>query len=403
LHSQGFSISLSEPLIWAAILIYLFAGPLIWALIFIGTFMARVRMGRLLTWQAKLPENPPAVTILIPAKDEGKGIRRCLDAVLTQDYPNFQIIAIDDRSTDETGRILDEIAARESRLRVIHIPVGVLPGGWLGKCHALHVGSREASGQWLLFVDSDVTLEPNALSMAMSISLDRGYDATSLLTRLETHSFLERLMLPMLGIAWAVMHTISWTNEDARKNTATANGQFLLIRRSVYESVGGHEAVKDQITEDVELMRLLKSREFTVRFFLGSHLAATRMHSSLGQMFNGWARIYSGTARRSPWRILAAMWFIIASIFSVYPAIALSVSAHSPLWLALALAHFALMTIYLMLIYHWSGNFARHALLIPVAACLLLAIFVYSLRKCYTGKIVWRDTEFVPPTEKPAA
>src|SRR5450432_2196410 len=149
------------------------------------------------------------------------------------DYPQFDVIAIDDRSTDETGKILDEIAAANPRLRVIH--VHDLPAGWLGKSHALHVGTREVKSDWLLFVDSDVTLEKNALSATLSLAIKRKYDALSILTRLECHRFIERLLLPPLAGAWGVMHTISLTNEDSRKTIAAANGQFFLIRRDVYE------------------------------------------------------------------------------------------------------------------------------------------------------------------------
>ena len=309
------------------------------------------------------------------------------------DYPQFDVIAIDDRSTDETGKILDEIAAANPRLRVIH--VHDLPAGWLGKSHALHVGTREVKSDWLLFVDSDVTLEKNALSATLSLAIKRKYDALSILTRLECHRFIERLLLPPLAGAWGVMHTISLTNEDSRKTIAAANGQFFLIRRDVYEMVGGHDAVRNQITEDVELMRLLKSRDLKTRFFSGAHLAATRMHTNFHQIFNSWGRIFSGTSRRKPGRILAAITFLILAIFTVYPAIVWAVCDHSAMWGIVAAAHLVLMTAYLMLIYRWSGNPKRAALLAPITAAIMLAIFVFSLRKCRTGRIVWRGSEII--------
>ncbi len=364
-------------------------------------------MGRLLGWRGALPQQTPAVTIIVPAKDEEAGIRRCLEAILAQDYPRFDVIAIDDRSVDRTGAILDELAADHPQLRVIHIQPGALPAGWLGKCHALHLGTQQATGEWLFFVDSDVALSPHALKTALSIAIARKYDAVSILTRLECRSALERLMLPVLAGAWAVMHTISLTNDDARKDIAAANGQFFLIRRAAYDCVGGHESVKGQITEDVELMRRLKSQEFKTRFFMGSPLASTRMHSTLHQMFNGWARIYSGTARRRAWRILSAIGFIIVALFSVYPALGLglhrAMSGGGAAWLIAGTLHLLLMTLYLALLYHWSGNPMRHALSAPASGSLLLAILIYSLRKCQTGRITWRDTEFVSRSDTPAS
>jgi chlorobactene glucosyltransferase len=357
-------------------------------------------MSRLLRWRGLLPTPAPRVTVLIPAKDEGREIRGCIDSVLAQDYPALDVIAIDDRSTDDTATILDEIAERDPRLSVIHVEPGRLPAGWLGKCHALYVGTRALESEWLLFVDSDVRLAVDALSSAVSIAIERNYDAVSVLTRLECRSFLERIMLPLLAGAWAVMYTISWTNEDSRKHAAAANGQFFLVRRNAYEAAGGHESVRDQITEDVELMRRLKERQFITRFFSGAHLASTRMHATIGQMFQGWSRIYSGTSRRRPWKILWAMWFIVSAMLSTYPALAWgayrTLSTGGSGWLlGVAATHFALMTVYLMLIYRWSGNPGRYALLAPISGSIALAILGYALRKCQTGQITWRGTEFI--------
>ncbi|WP_428939536.1 glycosyltransferase [Fontivita pretiosa] len=384
---------------------YALIGPAAWMLMLAGLLVGRARMDRLRRWRGQLPADPPHVTILVPAKDEAKGIGRCIESVLAQDYPKFDVIAIDDRSTDDTGAILDRIAARDQRLRVIHVSQESLPAGWLGKCHALCLGSQQASGQWLLFVDSDVTLEPNALSAAISLALARNYDALSVLTRLECHSFLERWMLPALAATWAIMNVVSLTNLDRRRDIAAANGQFFLVRRSAYEAVGGHAAVKDRITEDVELMRLLKARGFKTRLFSGAHLAATRMHSSLRQMFQGWARIYCGTVRLRPGRILAAMVFVVCSVLTVYPALAMGVfglatSAESGLLLAASTAHLVLMTLHVGLVYRWAGVGWMHALLMPATAPMLLAVLTFALHKCRTGRITWRGTEFLSPVHK---
>ena len=369
---------------------------------FVLLLLGRRRMTRLLHTRAALPPVPPPVTILVPAKDEAAGIRKCVERILAQDYPNFSVVAVDDRSTDGTGAILDELAREHGELvSVTHVGQGGLPDGWLGKCHALHVAARAADGEWILFVDSDVTLEPNALSRSLSLAVARKYDALSILTRLECDGFWDRLILPLAAGAWSVMHAVSLTNDDRRTRSAAANGQFFLIRRSAYEAVGGHESVRAQITEDVELMRHLKGRGFRTRFLLGSHLAATRMHSSLRQMFHGWARIYSGTSRRSPWRILGAMTFLILCGFTLYPALVWGVTGASLSrdfdWLIASGAHALLMTGYLALIYHWSGNRARFAWLFPLSGGVLLAILAFALRTCRTGRVNWRETHFQIP------
>src|SRR5262249_4872914 len=139
--------------------------------------------------------------------------------------------------------------------------------------------------------------------------------------------------------------------------------------------------------------------------FMGAHLAATRMHKSIEELFHGWARIFSGTSRRSPWRIVLAIGFACASMLSVYPALAWGIhqaSSDQPAWLLAALVHFVLMTSHLMLVYFWSGNPPSCAWLLPFSCPMLLAIFGYSVHKCRTGRIFWRGMHCYPaPSSTP--
>lgn len=374
------------------LVIYFLIGPSFWGLFAIGLTLARARMNRL-----RRPPQPmsvhPLVSILIPAKDEGEAIRKCLDSVLALDYPKLEIICIDDRSADQTGAIMDEYAARSGgKLRVIHIPQNGLPSGWLGKCHALWTAEKEARGEWILFVDSDVQVAADSLTCALSLAVNREYDAVSIMTKLDNETFLEHLVLPLAAATVSSICLVSLTNDDNRK-IAFANGQFFLVRRSAYEAVGGHEIVKDHITEDVALMRILKSRAFRTRLYMGHRFASTRMHSTFKQMLNGWGRIYSGVSSRKPWRIVAAMLAALDGLAAwiVFP-------------LALALGHKALAMIagvHLLLMlgvvstfYHWSGNRMRWALLFPVAAPMLLMLYAKALVMCFTGKVAWRGTSY---------
>ena len=173
---------------WLAL--YLLLGPVAWVGIYAGFFLARSRMSRLREPTQPLPDPAPPVTILIPAKDEGAGIEECVRRVLSLDYPDFRVIAIDDRSTDQTGMVLDRLAAEHpDRLRVIH--VNALPDGWLGKNHALHQGTQGVGTPWLLLVDSDVLLEPSTLREVMCRAIHRGYDLVSLMLALRTETFWE--------------------------------------------------------------------------------------------------------------------------------------------------------------------------------------------------------------------
>ena len=376
----------------ALLIVYLLIGPLPWlgygALLLLG----RERMARLARSRDALPLDPPRVSILVPAKDEAAGIEKCLAAVLAQDYPAFHVIAVDDRSADGTGDALDRLAAADERLSSLHILPGTLPPGWLGKSHALHVGSQQASGDWFLFVDSDVTLRPDALRRALALALARDYDAVTILTALETAGFWDRLLLPILAAAWASMFAVSLTNDDARE-TAAANGQFFLIRAAAYRDAGGHAAVRDRIVEDVELARNLKAAGRRVRFLSGGHLASTRMHATLGQMFQGWARIYAGTARRRPARLFGAMIFLLLPGLTAWPALAYAVASADRYWLAAAAAHVALSTAIAALLYRWSGQRVGFAALLPLAAATAAAALAFALRRCATGRVDWRGAQ----------
>jgi glycosyltransferase involved in cell wall biosynthesis len=338
------------------------------------------------------------VSIVVPAKDEAEHIETCVRRLLAQDYPNFEVVVVDDRSTDATREIVDRLAGELSDadtvpLRVVH--VDHLPEGWLGKCHALHVGTRPIGSPWVLFVDSDVSLSPDALHRAISVAVERGYDAVSMLTRLDARSFWEGLMIPVCGSAWATMFLISWTNDDGRR-TAAANGQFFLVRREAYEAVGGHAAVKQEIVEDVALMRRLKSAGHKCRLFLGGHLGATRMHATLGELRRGWGRIFAGTAGYRPWRLLAALGVVIVSGLSVYPALAYAVwqSARGGdwQWPVAAGLHWTLMTAFLAHCYAATRCPRWHALVPFVSFPVLLWLLVEGLRRCADRRFEWRGT-----------
>ena len=373
------------------LLIYLLIGPLPWAALVAAIFLGRSRMMRLKTESHTLPDPPPHVTVIVPAKEESASIAACIDRLLALDYPSFDVIAVNDRSSDDTGAILDALA-RESpgKLRVLHIQQ--LPDGWLGKSHALHVATREARGEWLLFVDSDVIVEPNSLHDVLAMCAQRKYDAMSILTRLECHTFLERLIMPLAAGAWSIMFAISLTNDDELKKSAAANGQFFLMRRDAYDQIGGHESVREQLIEDVELARLLKSSGKRVRFLFGNHLAATRMHSTWSQMLNGWGRIYSGSARRQTPRIIAAMLFVLIAGFSLFPALCYGfVNWH---WLVVSLVHAGLIAFVVGMIYRGARVPYRYVLFFPISAAALAIFLGHALRLCRTGRINWRGTKF---------
>lgn len=379
------------------LLTYLTLGPASWLGLSLLTCFARRRMNRLRGEIPPLPDDPPPVTVLVPARNEAANIASCVESILRQDYPRFTLRVIDDRSTDGTGVILDRLAAEDSRIEVIHITE--LPPGWLGKCHALHVGASSVTTPWILFVDSDVQLQPHALSTAMAFALARKYDALSLLSRLMAPTFVEQLILPLAAWMWSALFTVSLTNDDNARKIAAANGQFFLVRTELYRAVGGHQAVKTDITEDVALMRRLKQQGARVRFFSGDHLLATRMHESFAAMRAGWGRIYSGTAQRRPARlILGSLWLILGGL-SVYPALVWGIlrlfsEVPSRIWLEVALFHLVVITIYTAFVYRWAGQRTWLSLLFPVGATSVILLLGEGVRMCFARRLTWRGTSY---------
>ena len=380
---------------------YVPCGPLAWAGYGFATIAGHEKM-RLLDKPRPTPSPPPTVTVLIPAKDEAGRIRACLQSVLDQDYPAVDVVAIDDRSDDDTGRIMDEMAAADPRLTVVHVPRDPLPPGWTGKNHALHVGSQHAKGQWLLFVDSDVLLDPSAVRRAVVVANYKKYDLLSALPRLESHTIWEGLLIPLHAAAASTMYLIALVNNDHYKKVSFANGQFLLMPRGSYDAIGGHVAVKDRFCEDTEIARLVKEHDMRCRVTWGGDLASVRMYDSLPNIIKGWSRIYYAAKVGKPRHIVAALQFLLTSCFTVYPALIYGVwratHPHGNMldyaWLAASAVHLLLMTVVLGLMYRWSRNTPLYALLFPVAGVVLFYTLCKGLVMCFTKKVEWRGTSY---------
>lgn len=370
-------------------IVCLLLGPLAWLGLITLSFFARFRMGRLLRSRDELPAEPPTLSIVMPAHNEGSSVAENFRRLVEQDYPNAEIIGIDDRSTDETPAALAKVAA-ESAGRARVVTVDSLPPGWLGKCHALHVGTRELRSDWILFVDSDVTLAPDAARKAVALAVARGYDALSVFIQLRAPGFWESTLLPLLAIAWSGAYTISLTNDDSKPNLAFANGQFFLIKRELYERVGNHESVKDQIVEDCALMQRLKRAGGKVRLMLGQPLGTVRMHTNLKQIFNGWARIFAGTSGRRPGRILGVMLFVLLTVGALIVAGGFALATGDFNWCALAVSHAILMAGFTGWCYRSAGQPVANVLALPLSLTMMLAVLANALRVCVTGRVDWR-------------
>jgi chlorobactene glucosyltransferase len=391
-------VSTERILFWS----YLFFGALTWAGFALALVNGRERMRILKRPPPPIPDPAPSVSVLIPARDEAGQIEKCISSVLSQDYPNFDIIVTDDRSTDGTGEILDRMAAQDSRLKVVHLQEGSLPPGWGGKSFALHNGLMQAKGDWLLFVDADVLLTPEVMGATIGLSYKRGYDLVSLLPMFISGTFWEGFLQPLAGAATSAMFFIPWTNSNKRTGSAFANGQYLIVKREAYESVGGHEAIRGTLSEDVAIARKMKLAGFKTRLGWGDTWATVRMYEGFGAIFRGWSRNFYVGSLGKPWRILGLIAFLLVCCLSVFVAAWWGWHRHSTElydyagygWMGAAVAHFLIMTAAVGLMYHWAREPKWYALLFPFGVLFLLTVCAKSLWICATGKVTWRGTQY---------
>jgi chlorobactene glucosyltransferase len=237
------------------------------------------------------------ISAIVPARNEEASIAEVVESLQAQDEVR-EIIVVNDGSSDATGAILAELASRVPHLRVLD--AGALPAGWIGKNYAVTLGARAASGDWLLFVDADTVLEPGATRRALSDAREFSAALVSYSPEQEMRTLGEKVLIPFVFARLAEHFSYDRVN-DPRVPDAAANGQFLMIRHEVYESVGGHAAIRSRILEDVALARLVKGSGWNIHFAPGQGIARTRMYRSFRGMWQGWTKnLYELTGSDAP-------------------------------------------------------------------------------------------------------
>jgi hypothetical protein len=230
---------------------------------------------------------PPSVSVLVPACNEAETIERAMRSLLAIDYPNLEIIAVDDRSTDETGDILDCLAAGNPRLRVLHIEN--LPDGWLGKNHALHVASEEARGEWLLFTDADVVYRPDTLRMTLAYARLTGADHLVACPRCRGFDFWERLFMSYFGLMF-LFRVRPWEVALPGRPAYFGFGAFNLVKAAAYRQCGGHGALPMEVADDTKLGKILKQNGFHTRIVDASDYISLRWVIGIRGIMNGFVK-----------------------------------------------------------------------------------------------------------------
>jgi glycosyltransferase involved in cell wall biosynthesis len=223
----------------------------------------------------------PEVSVIVPARNEEAGLADCLRTLTGQSGIAYEVIVVDDHSTDRTLSV-----AKNFPVRVI--AADSLPAGWSGKSNAVWTGAKAAKGEWLLFTDADTKHRPNSIAGGFAEAKKCGAGLLSYSPKQEVHSFAERALMPVIFAELAATFRPQEVSDPASA-AAAANGQYLLIRRDAYDAVGGHAAVAKTILEDVALAQLVKHAGYKLQFRL-SDIVSTRMYRSFPQMWEGWTK-----------------------------------------------------------------------------------------------------------------
>lgn len=255
------------------------------------------------------PQEMPLISVVVPARNEETNIERCVRSVLAQSYRNLELIVIDDQSTDATPEILARLAAEDTRVRVVQ--KGPLLPGWTGKNHAVACGAESAQGEWIVFIDADISLHRGALSAAYTVAKHKKVSLLTLWAKQRLESFWERVAQPVIIGMSLPIDPMQHVNCPKHPDVAYANGQFLMVLRSVYERLGGHTAIRDQVLEDQLLSLRFKQANEPILMMDGSRVLETRMYSSLEQLWEGWSKNNFLALRRN-------LWLLVGSLVSVY-------------------------------------------------------------------------------------
>jgi len=349
--------------------------------------------------RAEPPDEAPLVSIVIPARNEARNIAPCVESALASTYPRLEVIVVDDHSTDDTGAIVESIASRDPRLRVIVPPP--LPNDWFGKQWACATGAAQTRGVILGFLDADTRQAPDLVTRVVNAMTSRRADLLSVAGTQEMGSFWERLVQPQVfGILLQRYGSTEHVNRSRFASSKIANGQCLWVRRDSYDACGGHAAVRDKVAEDLAMAQHWFRAGRTVSLVLGLDQLSTRMYTSLRELIEGWGKnVFAGGRDAMPFgalgRVIFPLLLVTPSLFQLVPPIVLVLALAGVMGSA-ALTWAAIATganlLWWALVYLWLRVSPAYALLHPLGAVVLLYI---TLRATVRGRRVrWKERDY---------
>ena len=334
----------------------------------------------------------PRISMLFAARDEEEKLPAALATLMEIDYPNLEIIAVDDRSNDSTGRILDEFAVDHARLRVVHVVE--LPSGWLGKPHALQKAYEASTGDWLLFTDADVRFKTDALRRAVALAKARRLDHLTLMGDVEMIGFWETVLITFFGMAFNfASDPYRVANPNSRAYIGV--GAFQLLKRAAHEGSGTHRRLAMEVVDDMKLGKIVKQAGFRSGVGVAQDFVAVRWHAGLGNLVRGVTKnFFAAVGYSVPIVALAVAGVLLMNLAPIFGVL----FGHG--WIRV----FATIALLMALCFHTGVDIGMrvsplYAFTHPLGALLLTYMLLRStIVTLKQGGIVWRDT-FYPLEE----
>jgi len=344
-----------------------------------------------------LRDGAPFISVIVPAHNEQGHIKGCLESVLAQDYPHFELILVDDRSEDRTASIARELCKEGDKFKIISLKQR--REGWTGKCNALDVGVRHAKGSWLAFLDADSRLQPSALRQCYHTAVACSAGMITLSPRLILKGFWEKALQPVFAGMSCILYPLYKVN-DPTSPVASANGMFYLIDRNAYDRIGGHHDVRDLAVEDIGIGKRVKAAGMGLLFANGREVLQTRMYTGLSDILVGWTRILSASMNYEVGAVLRrlAEHFLIS-----LPVVAVALWVYVPFaketwphtWFILPAVQLLEVAVVSHLYYLQVGVPRRYAGFLFIGNLMLVCVLALIVKKVlFRDALQWRGTTY---------
>ena len=338
----------------------------------------------------------PFVSVCVPARNEERDVETCLTSLLNQNYPQFEVIVVDDNSNDNTPRIIKSLQERYPNL--IAVQGAALPPDWYGKPFALHQAEQKARGDLLLFTDADPVFQPYALTTAVHLMQKHQLEMISLLPGSEFGSFWERTVQPVIFALIAALTRFRKVN-DPDSPDAMGVGAFIMLRREVYDRVGGHVTLKQAILEDIGMARLVKHAGAKMMIADAQNIYSIRMYHSFLEIWVGWRKNVFLAMKKSIFKTFYYILCVLGFVVTPWLLVGIHLWMGSALgWQAMALAGLGMVLITKLILCHELNLEKYYALLFPLGALVMSAIMINSMiHVLFRGGAEWRGRIYKQP------